>query len=454
MQYNNGGYSMFALLLMAIVPVGVTPDLQTITASVDDHGYLEKRTRVLVVGGAAPQLDRRKFAVAAIDEAPSAGYPPSGVAYTGGQTAQHYVWRFIRMYAPDVVVGPPELVRALAATGIPAIESGSPIEPRGPSAARLEMQRRLRRSPREAATQLAAHYGHALPDVVYIPGVALIGRMRRGEVAEVEKIVAPYLEGKPSLPAKVTGSHLSGHLVFAELARVTRNPKYTDLVRRAADLGEPGEPMPYHDEMSDAVFMGTPILAEAGRLTGEARYFDRAVRHMQFMLGLNLRADGLHRHSPLDETAWGRGNGFPALGLAWTLDAMPASYAGRQKVLDAFRRHIEALRGHQDAAGMWHQIVDRPQSYAELTATCMIGYAMSRGVRGGWLDGKVYRPLIRRAWQAVNARIAEDGALFDVCTGTGKQKSERAYYERPAIWGKDDRGGAMALLFATELSGK
>jgi hypothetical protein len=51
----------------------------------------------------------------------------------------------------------------------------------------------------------------------------------------------------------------------------------------------------------------------------------------------------------------------------------------------------------------------------------------------------------------VNVRVASDGTLFDVCTGTGKQKSERDYYERPAIWGKDDRGGAMALLFATEM---
>lgn len=35
---------------------------------------------------------------------------------------------------------------------------------------------------------------------------------------------------------------------------------------------------------------------------------------------------------------------------------------------------------------------------------------------------------------------------------TGKQKSLREYYDRPAILGADDRGGAMALLFATEMA--
>jgi hypothetical protein len=439
------------LLLAAVIPIGVTAELKPVTATLDDSGYFDKRTRVAVIAGAAPPLDRKKFAVTAIPGAPAMGYPPRGTAYQGPNAAQHYVWRFLHMRAPDLVVGPLELVRALEGSGIPAVAPGSPISPREPSEARRAMQKRLARAPRAVAELLAAHYGHQLPEVVYIPAVALIARIRLGESGDVERIVAPYLDRKPSFPAKVTGSHLSGHLVFAELARVTRKRAYIDLVRRAADAGDPQAPMPHHEEMSDAVFMGTPILAEAGRLTGEQRYFDRALRHMRFMLGLNLRPDGLHRHSPLNETAWGRGNGFPALGLAWTLDALPAAYGGRADVLRAFRAHMAALLPRQDREGMWHQIVDKPESYAELSATCMIGYAILRGVRNGWLDREVYEPAARRAWHGVNARIADDGALFDVCAGTGKQRTERDYFERPAIWGPDDRGGAMALLFASEM---
>jgi unsaturated rhamnogalacturonyl hydrolase len=47
--------------------------------------------------------------------------------------------------------------------------------------------------------------------------------------------------------------------------------------------------------------------------------------------------------------------------------------------------------------------------------------------------------------------VAPDGQLIDVCTSTGKQKNLKAYLDRKAILGLDPRGGAMALLLATEL---
>jgi rhamnogalacturonyl hydrolase YesR len=82
----------------------------------------------------------------------------------------------------------------------------------------------------------------------------------------------------------------------------------------------------------------------------------------------------------------------------------------------------------------------------------MITYAMARGVQKGWLDRATYAPRIDRGWHAVRTRVAADGGLVDVCTGTGKQKSLRDYYDRTAILGRDARGGAMALLVATEMA--
>ena len=71
------------------------------------------------------------------------------------------------------------------------------------------------------------------------------------------------------------------------------------------------------------------------RLTGEARYAAVAVRHLRFMQGLCLRPDGLYRHSPLCDAPWGRGNAFPALGMALTLESLPAP---DPHVVDSFRR--------------------------------------------------------------------------------------------------------------------
>ena len=452
------------------------------------------------------------------------GYPPKGVAYGDEKCPEReYLWRYIGMVAPDVVVQvhwgrhsglriakSPAAGIDLSFAGeidgsfniaedtdwlasalprfkpadvapIPAVElhtyGTNPVanllarladldEPvRSP--ARKELLRRQARTPIEVATELSKTYGHNLNSVAYIPALALIGRCRLGELtgdashlADVEKIVAPYFSGdKPTMDDRAGGSGLSGHLVFGELADRTDKDRYIELAKVAADLGFDGnggmkESMPYHSEMSDAVFMGTPILVQTGRLTGQPKYIDMAARHLDFMLKLNIREDGLHQHSPLDpeHTAWGRGNGFPALGLALCLSDLPEDSPHFEKFLDVYLNHMAAMKKHQDEMGMWHQVVDHPESYREFTVTCMTTFAMARGLRNEWLDRATYEPVVVKAWQAIKTRIGNDGHLVDVCTGTGKQKSFREYLDRTAILGRDDRGGAMALMVATEIA--
>jgi unsaturated rhamnogalacturonyl hydrolase len=450
--------------------------------------YATRKHRVLIVGGldgseataalVRQQMEwfekssfRGRYALAAIPlgnpDAVKLVFPPPGEAYAA-HTESHVLWRFTMVFAPDLLViagpDPGQLAKEMGPAQVVAAERGflqtllgSGLKP-GVSAARAEMRSRLARKPVEVARQLAVHYGHELPQAVYIPAVALIGRLRLGALADIERIVEPYVTGAKDSLDKPSASHLSGHLVFAELAARTGKGAYLDRVKAAAAMGftpdgQMKEAMPLHNEMSDAFFMGCPILAAAGKLTGEARYYDMCLRHMRFMEKLDLRADGLYRHSPLDEAAWGRGNGFPALGLAWSLDSIPKSHPGHGEMLASFQRHMKALLPHQEMTGAWRQVIDLPGSYRELTATCMIGVAMLRGIRKGWLPAATYRPAVKRAWEAVKLRVGVDGKLIDVCTSTGKQPSLEHYLDRVAILGADPRGGAMALLFATEMAG-
>ena len=333
------------------------------------------------------------------------------------------------------------------------------------SKARQERLRRINRSPIDVAVQLGRRYGHGLKTVQYIPALAVIGRLRLSKLtgdashrAGIDELIAPYRDGRqPAIGDKPSGSDFAGHLLFGELALKTRDATLIKLTRTAADFafdenGQPRDAMPSHVEMSDAVFMACPLLTQVGRLTGETKYHDMSLRHLAFIRKLCVRPDGLYRNSPLNDAAWGRGNGFPALGLAWALTDLPPEHPGRANMLTAFQQHLAALRPHQDPTGMWHQVIDHPGSYRELTATCMITFAMLRGVQSGWLDRATYEPAIRTAWPAILVRIADDGSLIDVCEGTGKQTSLRAYLDRKAILGPDDRGGAMALLVATEMA--
>lgn len=322
------------------------------------------------------------------------------------------------------------------------------------------------RSPRQVAEQLAVVYGRRLDQVAYIPALPLVSKLRLSELTgdskwadEVRVIVEPFRSGMKN-PVPKSGSEQAGHLIFVELARRDSGAdraRWLELASVAANQifdasGTPRDVMPFHNEMSDAVFMGGPIVAVVGRLAGQSRYFDAATTHFATMRKHCLRPDGIYRHSPLCEAAWGRGNGFPALGLALALEDWPEAHPAHSALLEAFQKHLTALRPFQDPrTGCWHQVIDHPESYDEYSCTCMIGFAMQRGIRRGWLPSAEFSPSVQRAWRAVLERTSHDGRLVNVCAGTGKQKTLQDYFDRPAITGRDDRGGAMGLLFATEL---
>jgi hypothetical protein len=246
----------------------------------------------------------------------------------------------------------------------------------------------------------------------------------------VDNLVAPFLDGRQDSLAQATGSHGSGHLLFAALGK-------TDRVKAAAALIAP-----LHNEMSDSVFMACPILGAAGEN-------EKAIAHLRFMEKLCLREDGIYRHSPLDAAAWGRGNAFALLGQALLLETMAQP---DERVLRSFRALSAALLARQDEEGMWHQVIDDPASYAEFSATAMIAAAYKKAIRAGWLPSASYQPAIEKAWRAVLRRTGADGVVMDVCESTGKQTSRQAYLDRAAIWGLDPRGGAMAMLFAGEMT--
>ena len=171
-----------------------------------------------------------------------------------------------------------------------------------------------------------------------------------------------------------------------------------------------------------------------------------------FLLGAGIQeANGLFCHSRYGPFHWGRGNGFAAMGLAESLTYMPDGWAGREAVLEMCVGQMEALRPLQEPSGMYLQVIDHPGSYQELTATCMIGYSMARGIRLGWLDDS-YMATVDLAWQAVSERVDAEGNVVDGCAGTGVMDNLRSYLDRPANSGYDDRTGSMALWFAAEMA--
>lgn len=343
------------------------------------------------------------------------------------------------------------LLLSLGFISVHGQESQTPAEKLFRSMSAEEKAARLERTPQELIDDLLGHYGKKFGGS-YVEGLSVMVLLGERGVEEAMPVIRPGL----SQPAKLRGgSQVAGRLLFAELAPTMSEAK--ELTLAAAELGfdDQGRPLsafPYHNEMSDAIFMAGPLLAKAGALTGERRFFDQAIRQVRFIRDLCLREDGLYRHSPMDESAWGRGNGFPALGLSMILEELPANHPDREFAVSSFRGHLAALKSHQDENGMWHQVIDHPESYPEFTCTCMISTAALKGIRLGIVDGSSWDETLEKSWRAIRMRVSLDGRdVNGACTGTGKQKNLEAYLKRKEIHGFDSRGGSMALLFASEL---
>jgi unsaturated rhamnogalacturonyl hydrolase len=341
------------------------------------------------------------------------------------------------------------------------------------------------RTPLDVARVLASRYP-ASPIMSYIPALSWSGALRltrltgdRQFADKARKEMEPFLSGaKPAIAEPYQLTSLAGHLALADLATMEKNAAAEALAHKAADfilpdfstkgpglLKETATPasqgasqaadlaniVRFPRQWTDDMFMASAILSRVGASSQDPRYATTVGRLLTSYADKLQRPDGLFIHAVDGPFAWGRGNGFAALGLAEALQHLPAAWPDRTRVLDIYRRHMRALLRHQSDDGSWRQVVDEPASYRELTVTAMTVAVMARGVRLGWLDNS-FRAAIDRGWPAVVARVGADGSVSDVCSGTGAGPTKDYYLNRPAVNGGDDRGGAMALLAALEMA--
>ena len=443
---------------------------------------------------------------------PSRGYPPVGNFYFDEQDPEkRYLWRWICLQAPDLVLavrsgsgsvqwecnaaarrfapalaarefredtllgalgdGYPEGLGVVPALRLTASDEQLPREisrlfgvvqqagMAGKSAARQALDRRRSRTPVEIGRILDAAYGRSFDPVVYTQGVPISGRLRLAELESsgggpppgIVDLLRSFVEA--GLPEGLAPSALASVVWGDELHAATGDSRYSRLIVDAAERFQPrpagDAPSPCDpDFRSEDMFMAGALLGRAYSLTGESRYLDLLIR---FLLDGNIQQEnGLFWHCRSAPFYWGRGNGFAALGLAETLTYLPEDHPSRLPIMEMYGLLLDALVDLQRPSGMLPQVLDFPGSYDEFTATCMMGYALARGLRKGWLSDD-YQPPLDLAWQGVAERIDDVGNVVDACASTGVQQNVRDYLDRPSIYGFDDRSGGMALWFATEV---
>ncbi|MFL2761726.1 MAG: glycoside hydrolase family 88 protein [Dehalococcoidia bacterium] len=334
------------------------------------------------------------------------------------------------------------------------------------SQARKTLESRRQRSPIATARVLASTYGHKLDNPInYVQGVGISGRIRLWEmdggvtnnpIHEIAGLTENYVSGAidPYADNPAGSAHIAGMVWADEMFLSSGDERYKQTIIDAANLFEEGSASnPPHPAdplwRTEDMFMLGSILGRAYSLTGEEAYLQKLVTFLKNMK--TQKSDGLFMHDRNTDIFWGRGNGFAAIGLTETLSVLPEDHPERPSILKSYRRLLEGLKSYQQPSGRWLEIIDLKGSYEEMTGTCMIGYAVARGLRKGWIDSSNME-WVNKIWVGASERIADNGDVMDGCISTGAMESIRDYLDRTAVCGYDDRTGSLALWFAVEMS--
>ncbi len=190
---------------------------------------------------------------------------------------------------------------------------------------------------------------------------------------------------------------------------------------------------------TDDFYMSIPFLAQRGKMTGDKRYWDDAVRQViQLSERLFVPEKGLYAHGWSENVDgygprfyWGRANGWATMAMAELLSVLPADYPGRDKVLNYYRQHMRRLVELQDGSGLWHNLLDHSETYLESSASAMFVYGLAKGVNEGWL-GASFAPAAITGWNGLTTRVLPDGRLEGVCEGTTYANDSTYYFYRGA----------------------
>ena len=268
---------------------------------------------------------------------------------------------------------------------------------------------------------------------------------------------AQHINQEPHVDNRVFG------VVPLEIYMQSKDRQYLDLGQSFADKqwekttpdGITAEARYWIDDM----YMITAVQVQAYRATKDEKYIDHAARTMAAYLDKLQQANGLFYHAPDSPFYWGRGNGWVAAGMAELLRSLPRDYPQRARIVEGYKKMMASLLKYQGPDGLWRQLIDRPESWAETSSTGMFTFAMVSGVKNGWLDRKTYGPAARKAWLGLVKHLDKDANVDEVCIGTNKARQEagpdldaqlKFYLDRPRRSG-DLHGQSPILWTASAL---
>ncbi len=201
---------------------------------------------------------------------------------------------------------------------------------------------------------------------------------------------------------------------------------------------------------ADTLFMAAFFLLRMGvELHDETLIDDALNQYFWHIKYLQDPSTGLYYHGYNNITGdhmsgfyWGRANAWAAYTMSQVGVRLPEAYLYPKflDVVGSLNEQLAALKLCQTEGGLWRTILDDPDSYEEISASCGIAAAMV--AKGNPLHIKY----INRAIPGVLANVTEDGRVMNVSGGTAVMKDRDGYRNISRDW-IQGWGQGLALAF-------
>lgn len=188
---------------------------------------------------------------------------------------------------------------------------------------------------------------------------------------------------------------------------------------------------------ADDLFMALSLMSRLGERTGDVKWFDDAagqvLRYHDYLWDADMEIYWHCLNVDVMEHGvahWSRANGWMLMAKADLLSRLPENHPKRDSLIANYNAQVMGILQYQGVNGLWHQVLDKVDSYEEITGTAMFVFGIARGVREGWIHPD-YIYAAEQGLRGMRKFMSDSGDVNQICIGTGIMPSLAFYYNRP-----------------------
>jgi rhamnogalacturonyl hydrolase YesR len=112
---------------------------------------------------------------------------------------------------------------------------------------------------------------------------------------------------------------------------------------------------------------------------------------------------------------WGVGNGWTAAGLTRVIRLLPSSMQDQKNSLITYLHDIiDGCMAHIRSDGLFHNMVDEPDTFIETNLSQMLAYSIYKGIKNGWINSS-YKDQADKMRAAALSKVDDLGLVQGVC---------------------------------------